>query len=120
MLVLFLLLIAVQAGTGLFATDDIFIEGPLTHLVMYETASFLTFIHQTNFNILLACIALHLLAIAYHSCVKKEPLVKGMITGTKQAYEGKPEAKSNYGLMAALITLSASAVWVLVISLSAI
>jgi cytochrome b len=83
MVVVLLVLCLVQAGTGLFATDDIFTEGPLTGLVSSDMASALTRIHKLNFNLLLAAVALHLAGVIYHQRFKREPLVQGMIHGRK-------------------------------------
>ena len=45
-----LLALFVQAGTGLFANDDIMTEGPLYSLVSKATSDFFTDIHQTESN----------------------------------------------------------------------
>lgn len=77
----------IQAGTGLFATDDILTEGPLFHLVSTNTSQWLTRIHHFNLNILIGLIALHLAAIVLYWLVKRENLVLPMITGRKSWYE---------------------------------
>lgn len=83
MVVVLLLLCLAQAGTGLFATDDIFTEGPLSSLVDSDIASWLTGIHKLNFNLLLGAVALHLAGVIFHQGVKREPLVQAMIHGRK-------------------------------------
>jgi|UniRef100_UPI0040470DC5 cytochrome b len=75
-----LLVVAVQAGTGLFATDDILTSGPLNQFVSSDTAALLTSIHKWNENILFGLIGLHLLAIAIYALRGKQ-LVPPMITG---------------------------------------
>jgi cytochrome b len=85
MVVLMLLLLMVQATTGLFATDDIAYQGPYYPAVNHDLAEWLTGIHHKNFNIILAAIVLHLCAIAYYTFVKKEPLVPAMFHGGKPA-----------------------------------
>ena len=82
-----LTLLAIQAGTGLFANDDIFTEGPLFHLVSKTTSDWLTRVHRINQDILLALIVLHLAAIVFYWGVKRENLVAPMITGRKHWYE---------------------------------
>lgn len=77
----FLLSLAVQAGTGLFATDDILTAGPLNPLVRNRTADFLTLVHKVNFDILLGLIAVHVTAIALHRILGGKNLVTPMITG---------------------------------------
>lgn len=83
MVLALIVLCAVQGITGLFATDDIFTEGPLTSMVSGDTASFLTSVHKINFNVLLAAVGLHLFGVVYHQRIKREPLVQGMIHGRK-------------------------------------
>ncbi len=75
-----LLVVAVQAGTGLFATDDILTSGPLNQFVSSDTVALLTSIHKWNENILFGLIGLHLLAIAIYALRGKQ-LVPPMITG---------------------------------------
>ncbi|MAD44840.1 MAG: hypothetical protein CMI02_12120 [Oceanospirillaceae bacterium] len=81
--VLLLLLCAVQAGTGLFANDDIFTEGPLAHLVGYDLSIEITKWHKLLFNGLLAVIVVHVAGVVYHQRFRKEPLLQGMISGKK-------------------------------------
>ena len=75
MVVLMLLLVSVQAATGLFSTDDIAWSGPYNPSVSSEIASQLTRIHHLNFNLIWGAIGLHLAAIIYYTAVKKEKLV---------------------------------------------
>jgi cytochrome b len=76
-----LLAIAVQALTGLFASDDLFVEGPLVHLVDGETSSTLTTIHHWGQWTVGGLVGLHLLAIALHRFAFGERLGAPMITG---------------------------------------
>ncbi len=107
MVVLMLLLLAVQATTGLFSTDDIAYVGPYNPSVSHALAEQLTGIHHKNFNFILAAIVLHLCAIAYYSFVKKERLVPAMIHGQKPA-EAVPaqEAIPSSQLWKALIVIA--------------
>lgn len=81
----FLLVIGFQVSTGLFADDDIFTQGPLASLVSSDTGDTLTGLHRSNFNIIVALIALHLLAVAFHSFVRREGLIRAMFTGRKKS-----------------------------------
>ena len=82
-IIVILILIFVQVGTGLFSNDDIFTEGPLASAVSYETSRWLTGIHGVNIWFLGACAVIHLLAIALHQFYFRENLVKAMLTGNK-------------------------------------
>jgi cytochrome b len=76
--------LALQAGTGLFANDDIATEGPLAVLVSRNLSSRLTSIHRWNAYVLIALASLHVAAIVFHRIVKNENLVAAMITGIQR------------------------------------
>lgn len=78
-----LLLMFVQAFSGLFATDDIFVNGPLRWLVARETADLLDMIHRNTYHILLILVGLHLGALTFYRVFRKDNLVTPMITGYK-------------------------------------
>lgn len=80
-----LLTVLIQALTGLFADDDIFFQGPLAKYASNSTVAFLTSVHHFNQYIIFALVGLHLLAIFYYLLVKKDNLIKPMITGDKNA-----------------------------------
>ena len=77
----FLVALSVQAGTGLFATDDVLTAGPLNGLVGSNTGDFLTHIHKFNFDIILALVATHVTAVVLHRVIGGHDLVRPMITG---------------------------------------
>lgn len=79
----FLAVIAVQTVTGLFANDDVMLEGPFAARVSKQMSDLLTRIHKLNADFLLFLIALHVLAIAYYYFEKKENLLTPMFTGIK-------------------------------------
>jgi len=81
-MVLFMLaVLAIQAGTGLFANDDILTEGPLFSLVSKETSDYLSALHKLNFKVLATLAGVHILAIGLYLTVKRINLVRPMITG---------------------------------------
>lgn len=105
------------ATTGLFANDDMLSEGPLAHLVSGRLSDLATSWHESGFNFLLALVALHLTAIVFYLLVKKENLVRPMITGTKLLPQGKrkPDLHMRSVWRALLISGCVSgAVWMLV------
>ena len=79
-----LLVVGIQASTGLFTDDDIAFQGPLAKHVSNATVSLLSSIHALNSNILFGLIGLHLLAIAYYQWVKRESILRPMIQGDKE------------------------------------
>lgn len=83
-----LAVILLQAGSGLFANDDIASEGPLAHFIDKDLSDQLSWLHaQVTSKLIYGLIALHLLAIAYHRVLKKRDLFTPMITGD-QVVEG--------------------------------
>ncbi len=78
-----LLVVLVQTSSGLFTDDEISFQGPLSHFVSSEIASWLTGLHEFNSNLIYALVGLHLLAIFYYQKVKKQDLIRPMLTGDK-------------------------------------
>jgi cytochrome b len=106
-----------QAGTGLFANDDIMLEGPLAKHISKEASDWLTGIHHLNFAVLLTLSALHVAAALFYLMVKRDNLVLPMITGRKPLPEGgafDPPRGGPLWLAALLVALCAGAVWALV------
>ncbi|MCG2633387.1 MAG: cytochrome b/b6 domain-containing protein [Gammaproteobacteria bacterium] len=110
MVVVLLLLVALQGGSGLFASDDIFTEGPLYHRVSGATSDLLTTVHHLNFNLLLAAVGLHVAAVLFYLLYKRQNLIKSMFTGnmplTKQQ---EPATAPQAPLWRALLLLGLSA-----------
>jgi cytochrome b len=77
-------LMIVEVGFGLFTQDVDGIEaGPLAQYVSYETADWARGWHEMLFNVILAVVAVHVLAILFYLAVKRDNLVGPMITGRK-------------------------------------
>jgi len=120
-----LVALALQAVTGLFATDDIMWDGPLKAQVSNATSALLTRVHKVNRFVVLALIALHLVAIVWYGRVRKEPLLRAMIDGDKpfDAADGpQPPAAADgprqWLLALALLGLGIAAVWAIVARLA--
>lgn len=78
-----LCLVAAMIATGVFASDDIALQGPLTPYVNETFSDQMSAWHARLFVVLLGLVSLHLLAIAYYHTVKKNNLIRPMITGRK-------------------------------------
>jgi cytochrome b len=77
-------LMIVEVGLGLFAQDVDGIEaGPLAVYVSYETSDWARGWHELLFNVILAVVAIHVLAILFYLVLKRDNLVGPMITGHK-------------------------------------
>lgn len=114
-IILLLACLLVQAGTGLFANDDIFTEGPLYGWVGKDTSDWLTMIHHYSFNLLLLLVALHVAAVLYHLLRRGENLIVPMMTGYKKmAGDAVPATAFRPAVAAALLGAAAAAVYLLV------
>ena len=76
-----LVVLLFQAGTGLFANDDIATEGPLYGWVSKAASDWITQVHKFNAGILEMLIALHLAAVLFHLIYKGDNLLVPMLTG---------------------------------------
>ncbi len=104
-------LLLAQAMTGLFANDDIAYSGYLASRIDAALSARITSIHHQLEELLIALVALHLGAIIYHVLVKKQKLVKPMLTGWA---DGRPESSARGGGLAAFVAallIAALAVW---------
>lgn len=106
--------VLLQAVTGLFATDDIFIEGPLYPWVSGAAATLLTRIHRINQEVLIGLIALHLAAVFFYLIVKRDNLIGPMITGDKAWHAPVPPPGGRLWLAAVVALLSGGGVYLLV------
>ena len=82
MVMVMLVSLSFQAGSGLFLSDDIFFSAPLHGLVDRDTARTLRSLHHLNADLLMILIGAHLLALVVHR-LKGERLVAAMVTGRK-------------------------------------
>lgn len=110
-------LLTVQVVSGLFANDDIAFVGPLFELIDKSLSDRLSGIHHLLSNVLIALVVLHVGAVIFHGRVKKDDLVKPMLTGWKEGASGEP-AKGGGAialvvalLIAGLAVYGASGAW---------
>lgn len=90
---------ALQLVSGLFVSDDFLYDGPYYNLVSRSFSGQMAFIHQNFFNILLAFIALHILAVLVYRLMG-ENLVKPMLTGSKEVANNSPAAEDQQEALA--------------------
>lgn len=99
MLATLMLLVA----TGLFANDDIAFEGPLYALVGKELSDRVVGIHRLIEPAIILLVLAHLAAIFYYVRIRKETLVRPMITGEKV---GAGETAKGGGIIAFCVALA--------------
>lgn len=107
--------LAVQVGLGLFASDEDGLDsGPLAYLVSYERSAEIADLHETGFEILLVLIGIHIAAILYYAAVKRDDLVRPMLTGSRNVPTGvEPMQKASPLRFAIAAFLAASiALWI--------
>jgi cytochrome b len=113
-----LLVLLLQAASGLFADDDIAFTGPLNKFVSNATAAVLTGYHKNVGQFALyALVALHIGAIVYYHLRKKQNLLGPMLSGDKDVPSAAFASKDGWPqrlLALALFALCAAAVAALV------
>ena len=83
MVILLLALLLGETLTGVYVNNDVADHGPLTDLVPAPVANLVDALHSVFWNVLLAAVALHVLAVAVYWTAKRQNLVLPMITGRK-------------------------------------
>lgn len=92
-----------QVISGVFANDDIAFTGPLFDLVGKDWSDILSGWHHEIGELVLPLIGLHIAAVLFYVHVKKQNLVKPMITGWK---EGEGESAKGGGWLAFVVALA--------------
>lgn len=91
------------AATGLFANDDIAFNGPLYALVDKALSDRLTGLHKLAEPALIVLVCLHVAAIGFYVRIKRDNLVKPMLTGWKEDAAANAESAQGGGFVAFLI-----------------
>lgn len=84
--------VGVQSVTGLFASDEIDVDGPLVPRVATRTVRLMTRLHHWNWNLLLVLIGLHVTAVLLYLLVKKDNLIAPMLSGRRVFGAGAGQA----------------------------
>jgi cytochrome b len=107
----------VQAGTGLFANDDILMEGPLVKFISKDLSDRLTSLHHLNVWLVGILIGTHIAAVLSHWIFTRENLVRPMVTGRKHLHRtlaSEGVDKVPHGRAIVLLAGSILSVWWLV------
>lgn len=83
MALLLLAAATLQVASGLFVSDDIFVEGPLHGFASAELADAASWLHHRLYWLIIAAIGVHLLAHAIYGLVLRDPTPLAMFTGRK-------------------------------------
>jgi cytochrome b len=115
MVLVMLLLLLVQAVSGLFSNDDIDTEGPLTNLIDKAQSDWFSHVHSVTFTLIEIVIVLHILAIIAYAVLKRQDLVRPMVTGKKRMPGAtRPPRMASPLLAMVLLVLAAGVVTALV------
>lgn len=78
-----IVLVGLQAISGLFTSDDIVYSGPYYDSANADLQEYMQWLHHNIFDILLAIIGLHLIAIGWYLFFLKHNLIRPMFDGKK-------------------------------------
>ena len=94
-----LIALLIQAGTGLFAQDDSFFatKGPLAFLVADETSKEVTGFHKQWWEYaIVTLIVLHITANLFYWLIKKQDLIVAMFTGRRRLPDGEADPNLSF------------------------
>ena len=114
MVALMLVLLATQVTTGLCARDRHQNAGPLAKYFDDGTVKLLSTIHAINFKLIFAAAVIHVLVVGVYVFVKRQDLVRPMVTGKKRLPAATRAPRMASPLLAALVLAAALVVAVLV------
>lgn len=110
MVLLLLAALTTQAVSGLFTSDDILVDGPLVPIAASATVKAFSTVHRLLSDGILILIGVHVLAVLAYLLVKKENLIRPMVTGRKAIPAGVAvESPKRTPAAVALAVLAAAA-----------
>jgi cytochrome b len=114
MTVAILVVLLLQAGTGLFTNDDVLTEGPLARLVTKDMSDAISTLHRRGWWLVSGLALVHIVAVLSYLVVLKDNLVGAMASGRKRlpVAIGRPDdAAASSTRAAVLLALCAAVVW---------
>ncbi|MFT4810159.1 MAG: cytochrome b [Paraglaciecola sp.] len=105
-----LILVGLQAISGLFTSDDIVSAGPYYDSANSTIQNWMQWLHHNIFDVLVGLIVIHLLAISWYKWGLKHDLITPMLTGYKAVETSKAVAHSK--LVTALLLAIGVAIFV--------
>jgi cytochrome b len=118
----FLLVLLLQALSGLMSDDTISISGPWSPLVPNAWVEFATRYHtDIGFPVILVLVGVHIAAVLYYLHAKKQNLIRPMIHGDKLVLPATPASRDSLQtrLIALVVVVSCAYVVYRLVSLSA-
>jgi len=113
-------LVLLQVSSGLFADDEIFTTGPYFNALGGDVDNIMSTIHHNAFDFILVAVLFHVAAVMFYQYVKRQQLVRPMVTGHKNAQDINPDdAIKNSRLLLAIVIAAlctAFVYWLVVIN----
>jgi cytochrome b len=99
-----LILVGLQAISGLFTSDEIVTAGPYYDSASSTIQKWMQWLHHNIFDVLMGLVVIHLLAIAWYRWALKHDLITPMLTGQKviEASKGITDSKLVRALILAI------------------
>jgi len=91
--------VGAMIGTGVFANDDVFFDGPWAGWIGSAGSARMTGLHEVFETLLYILVALHVIAIFFYRAVRQKDLIKPMVTGRGPA-SGVAEPRMTHPLLA--------------------
>ncbi len=117
MILALLALLLAMSISGLFASDEITTDGPLTHLVSGSLERVFSVFHSLAFDVLVALVAVHIAAALFYLVRKRENLVLPLVTGRADLPEASAAGEGRFAsswLAMLLLIAAAAIVWAVV------
>ncbi|WP_206482878.1 cytochrome b/b6 domain-containing protein [Thalassotalea sp. G2M2-11] len=113
MVLLMLLLILLQSISGLFMSDDVFSAGPYAGVLSGDMEGMVKFFHHNGFDFIVIISAIHIAAVFYYLLVKRQNLIKPMLSGKKHSQQIEADQAIGHSkLIKALLTAIAVGIFV--------
>jgi cytochrome b len=102
-----LILVGLQAISGLFTSDDIVSAGPYYDTVNSTIQKWMQWLHHNVFDVLIGLVVIHVLAITWYQWGLKHDLITPMLTGKKviETSKGIPHSKLVRALILAIVVV---------------
>ena len=116
MVVALLLVLLIQAGSGLFTTDDIMVDGPLVAQASGAVVKMLSTVHRLLFKLIFVLAAIHIAVVAAYLLIRRENLIRPMVTGRKPVPAGMEVALlGSPGLLSAALVFGLAVILVVLL-----
>ncbi|MEP7328566.1 MAG: cytochrome b/b6 domain-containing protein [Betaproteobacteria bacterium] len=114
MVIVLLVVLLVQATTGLFTNDDVLYEGPLVKLITKDLSDAIGSWHRRLWWVIVVFASIHIIAVIVYFARLGDNLVVAMVSGEKvlpTKMHRAQDAVASTPLALILLALSAMAVW---------